>query len=229
MSRAPLPPLAPDLAALLASERTIEPQPDSVRRRALLRARAADRWQGRGSAPSAIRLWRWARRAPSVAAMAVAALVVTGLGAAVLQVTWRPASPVEAAGHQEAVPPSPPSAPRLRARPSPLAVPAPEAKDDEPPAKPVASPRSSATAAGPSGELRLLQAAREAILAGNYRTALASLDAHARRYPGGRLAEEREALRVKALRGLGRSDEAQRAASDFRRQFPRSVLSPQMQ
>ena len=70
MSHAQIPPLAADVAALLASERTIEPQPDSVRRRALLRARAADRWQGRSSAPSAVRLWRWARRAPSVAAMA---------------------------------------------------------------------------------------------------------------------------------------------------------------
>ncbi len=229
MSHAQIPPLAADVAALLASERTIEPQPDSVRRRALLRARAADRWQGRSSAPSAVRLWRWARRAPSVAAMAVAALVVTGLGAAVLQATWRPAAPVEAAGSRELSPqPTPPARP-LRARPSPVAVPAPEAKEDEEPAKPVASPRSSSTDAGPSGELRLLQAARQAILAGNYGTALASLDAHARRYPSGRLTEEREALRVKALRGLGRSDDAQRAASDFRRQFPRSVLSPQMQ
>jgi hypothetical protein len=49
---------------------------------------------------------------------------------------------------------------------------------------------------------------------------------HARRFQDGRLAEEREALRVKSLAGLGRSDEARRAAAAFKARFPRSVLLP---
>jgi hypothetical protein len=38
------------------------------------------------------------------------------------------------------------------------------------------------------------------------------------------LSEEREALRVKALLGLGRTAEAQRAGAAFRASFPRSAL-----
>jgi len=74
----------------------------------------------------------------------------------------------------------------------------------------------------------LLQPARQAVSAGNFAAALSSIAAHERRFPNGRLAEEREALRVKALRGLGRADDARRAAAEFRQQFPRSVLSSQM-
>jgi outer membrane protein assembly factor BamD (BamD/ComL family) len=74
----------------------------------------------------------------------------------------------------------------------------------------------------------LLQPARQAVSLGNFASALGSIAAHERRFPNGRLAEEREALRVKALRGLGRADDARRAATEFRKQFPRSVLSPQM-
>jgi hypothetical protein len=40
------------------------------------------------------------------------------------------------------------------------------------------------------------------------------------------LVEEREALRVKALSGLGRTEEARRAADSFEARFPRSVLLP---
>jgi hypothetical protein len=47
---------------------------------------------------------------------------------------------------------------------------------------------------------------------------------HARRFRNGRLTEEREALRVKALSGLGLRKEARRAAADFETRFPRSPL-----
>ena len=53
---------------------------------------------------------------------------------------------------------------------------------------------------------------------------------HARRFPGGRLAEEREALaRSLALADSGRPDEARRAAGAFGERFPRSVLLPRFQ
>jgi len=59
---------------------------------------------------------------------------------------------------------------------------------------------------------------------GDFAGALAAVGEHAHRYPSGSLVEEREALRVRSLAGLGQSAEAQRAASAFHARFPRSVL-----
>jgi hypothetical protein len=77
-------------------------------------------------------------------------------------------------------------------------------------------------------ELQLLDRARQADARGEYAAVLAIATAHERRFPGGRLAEEREVLRVKALVGLGRSNEAGEVAVRFRRHFPRSVLLPKI-
>jgi ferric-dicitrate binding protein FerR (iron transport regulator) len=79
-----------------------------------------------------------------------------------------------------------------------------------------------------SHELQLLSRARQAVAAGDYRSAMHWMDTHARRYPRGQLVEEREALRVEALRGMGNAEAARRAAGEFRERFPKSVLSPQM-
>ena len=54
--------------------------------------------------------------------------------------------------------------------------------------------------------------------------ALAAIAEHQRRFPSGQLAEEREALRVKALLGLGRMSEAQSAGATFRERFSSSAL-----
>ena len=40
----------------------------------------------------------------------------------------------------------------------------------------------------------------------------------------GRLTEEREALRVRVLAGLGRDDDARHVAADFESNFPHSPL-----
>jgi len=45
-----------------------------------------------------------------------------------------------------------------------------------------------------------------------------------RRFRKGGLVEEREALRVKSLAGLGRHEEARRAAAEFHARFPDSVF-----
>jgi len=87
--------------------------------------------------------------------------------------------------------------------------------------KPVLSKADAARA-----ELRLLRQARAAVARAAYAAALQPIAEHTRRFKDGRLAEEREALRVKALAGLGRTDEARRAAKAFRARFPRSVLLP---
>jgi hypothetical protein len=77
---------------------------------------------------------------------------------------------------------------------------------------------------GGPAELQLLIRARQSDAQGDYAEVLAVVADHERRYPAGRLSEEREVLRVKALVGLGRASESRQAAAKFRREFPRSVL-----
>jgi hypothetical protein len=85
--------------------------------------------------------------------------------------------------------------------------------------------RSSRAEPGPD-ELRLLRQARVAVARHDFAAALSPIAEHARRFKDGRLAEEREALRVRALSGLGRSADARHAADAFEARFPRSVLLP---
>jgi hypothetical protein len=73
-------------------------------------------------------------------------------------------------------------------------------------------------------ELRLLVRARKADARGEYLSVLSVLAEHERGFPSGRLSEEREVLRVKAMVGLGRTGEARQVGANFRRQFPQSVL-----
>ena len=77
-------------------------------------------------------------------------------------------------------------------------------------------------------ELELLRRAHAAYASQEYTGALLVLAEHAHRFPSGRLAEEREALRVRSLADLGRKDEARRAAANFASRFPRSVLLSQI-
>ncbi len=77
-----------------------------------------------------------------------------------------------------------------------------------------------------TAELELLQRAHGAYTRHDFSAALTLVVAHARRFPSGHLAEQREALRVRSLAGAGRADEAGRAAAAFAARFPRSVLLP---
>jgi hypothetical protein len=91
-------------------------------------------------------------------------------------------------------------------------------------AKPPLAKRRSTDVDTQAAELHLLQRARAAVAAGEFTTALALIADYEQRFPAGHLREECEALRVKSLTGLGRSEQARRAAEGFREQFPRSVL-----
>jgi hypothetical protein len=73
-------------------------------------------------------------------------------------------------------------------------------------------------------ELRLLELARARLADEDFAAAMPPLAEHARRFGQGRLVEEREALRVEALSGLGRREEVRRAAAAFEARFPRSPL-----
>jgi hypothetical protein len=60
------------------------------------------------------------------------------------------------------------------------------------------------------------------LLAQDPRAALEVTDEHARSYPGGAFAEEREALAIDALRRLGRRQELQARARAFLQRYPTS-------
>jgi len=73
-------------------------------------------------------------------------------------------------------------------------------------------------------ERALLDQAQLAIARGDASASLVVLTAHNRRFPHGRLEEEREALAVKTLAALGRDGEAKARGARFRSHFPNSLL-----
>ena len=73
-------------------------------------------------------------------------------------------------------------------------------------------------------EQRLLDAARDAIVRGEPEAALTPTATHAARFPHGVLAEERDALRIRALAHLGRKTDAQDLLATMRAQYPKSFL-----
>ncbi len=133
----------------------------------------------------------------------------------------QPATPAVATVSEPATPPgtaTPPSAaskadaedrgrrPRRGARPA--------------PAEPVAPAASSSLEA----EMALLGRASASRRAGDREAALASLQRHAREFPDGQLAPERELQRALVLCELGRRDEARAIARGFAQRFATSPL-----
>lgn len=74
-------------------------------------------------------------------------------------------------------------------------------------------------------ERRTLARAQRALADAPADDALEHLRTHVHHWPAGQLAETRDALRVRALAGAGRLDEARGAARDFRRDWPDSLLT----
>jgi hypothetical protein len=73
-------------------------------------------------------------------------------------------------------------------------------------------------------ETRLIDTARAALARRDFAASLAAADSHAKRFPSGRLTEEREALAVQALAGARRDDEARARGARFHQRFPASLL-----
>jgi hypothetical protein len=93
------------------------------------------------------------------------------------------------------------------------------------PARPGAQLGSQASSLANLAEERdLLDTARAAIVRGDPAAALPALDRHGARFPQGVLAEERDALRVRALARLGRGDEARAALARLRQEHPHGVV-----
>jgi len=85
---------------------------------------------------------------------------------------------------------------------------------------------------GPSqlaAERALLDEARTALVQGEPARALDRLQKHRRTFLNPMLAEERDAMEVEALAGLGRGDEARSKADAFRRHSPDSLFMPTVQ
>jgi hypothetical protein len=233
--------LSPEVRSLLDEEREIPAQPAAVRARAIARARAAIE-AGIAAPPFAAGSSRVAPTMRWAAAVALAFAATAAVGAVTYGVSGHfardqipmaahPTHPAPAVAAPKA--PAPPPA----AIPAPIAVPivpiaVPIAVpivpiDEAPPARArVISPPRLSRADAVRAELTLLRPARAAVAREDFAAALPPIAEHARRFKDGRLTEEREALRVKALVGLGRSDEARRAAAAFRAHFPHSVLLP---
>jgi len=92
-----------------------------------------------------------------------------------------------------------------------------------PPSALAPSRPSGTSAANLRAERLLLERATTALVRRDSASALAALREHARKFPRGELAEEREVLLVRALRAAGESDAADQRAKDFKRQFPSSL------
>jgi hypothetical protein len=94
-----------------------------------------------------------------------------------------------------------------------------EAKSTAPVAPPAAENELAA-------ERALLDDARQSLATGHPDHALTALERHASKHPAGQLAEERDALRIRALAAAGRADDARRRAGEFKKAHPRSIFLP---
>jgi hypothetical protein len=206
-----------EMRALIERGREVRPAPDLVRARALLRARAV-LVAGRplASVDSGFMHGRRGRVA------AAALLVMTG-GAVATAVTYafaRDGAQPNAFNDRAAVLAPTVGGGRRDVRSGPKAGRA---------GKPIRAGRNPAILQPSEAELHLLRRAEAAYVRGDQRATLALVSEHAQRFPHGRLAEERDALRVQALAESGRSEDARRAAAAFAARYPRSVLLSQME
>lgn len=199
------------LQALLEHERRLVAVPAVARTRALARARAA-LVVPQVAPPSPVWVSRPPRFSRWLAAAGVAFVVGAASGVAAYELEVRVRSVPTGVAEAEPLPPARSDRPPARA---PIL---------EPLAPPAPLPWRSHASADARVEWRLLGRARAAMLREDFAAALPPLAEHARRFKDGGLAEEREALRVKALVGLGRDREAERAAAAFAARFPRSPL-----
>jgi hypothetical protein len=155
---------------------------------------------------------------------AAASLVVGTLSFGAGLAAGRHTAPIPAAATAQSVSPAPnravaPSVPSAAVAPAPPL-------DDAPVASALPTPIGRPSASSSSGlweEAALLREAQRALQGGDPGACLAILDRMAARYPSGALGEERGALRVLALCGSGRREEARALGAAFLRRYPASV------
>jgi hypothetical protein len=211
-----------EVEAVIERGRQVQQVPDVVRARLMARARAAFAASKASPTPlpalSSPSLWRGRRIAIAASVLLVFA---TAGAAAALHARLAPAP--------EIAPPAPrvPEMPSVRARAP--GLPPIQSPELAPSARTHRPHRSITPQESYAAELELLQRAQSEYASRDFADALVLVAEHGRRFPNGRLAEEREALRVRSLARAGRADEARRALSSFAKRFPHSVLLPRLQ
>ena len=233
-----LEPLSPDVEAMLRAERSYEGESDARRARVMSRLASTAVAVGLGGgvaagvahAAKATWLARLAELARTKATIAVAALAVGGAGGGLVghELGERAADKRAAAvAHVERdrIPPAPSTAPSASSV-DVLALPS-SAPVMAPPPRPHASAAPRETDDDDlAAELAFVQMARTALARQNFSAALDATEQHGRKFPRGKLAEERESLAIQALTGAGRDGEARARAVRFRATYPHSLLLP---
>jgi len=221
--------ISPEVRSFLEAEREVPALPASVRARAMARASAAlSAFPAVTLAPETTSSPARGLRFSLAAGIVAASLTAIGAGAFALVKRFEPAPEPDVVHQVDAV-----AARATTGKVAPLVAeaaqvpPSSPVSEESPSALHVRSVRGrGAHVAVSHDEVVLLQRARAAVARKDFAGALHPLSAHARRFKDGRLAEEREALRVKALAGLGRTEDARETAAAFAAKFPRSPLLP---
>jgi len=213
---------------LLARERSAT-EDEALKARALDRARLAleaDRESNvglklQGPWPPAARsrqLWR-------MLLVIAAAIGAAGLAAAQLDALLMREKRSDPAPARLPTAPVPTSAVRS-APPSSRLAPSPSVPESSSASRAAAPPADSTRSAARQfmSEVQLLEPARTSIAHRDYAAALVLLAKHQHEFPNGELAQERDALRVRALWGEGQQSAAKAAAKSFSKRYPRSAL-----
>ncbi len=233
--------LSPDLEALFRSERSYEAEPEARKARVMNRLASTAAAVGvvgavgAGVAHAAKATWlaRLARLARTKAAIAVGALAIGGAGGGAVGHRLGEEAAIKRAAAVASVSVAAPAIAPL----PPVVIPAPSASSVDvlalPSSAPVSIPaprvHASARESGDddlAAELAFVQMSRTALARGNFSAALDATDQHARKFPNGHLAEERESLAIQALVGAGRDADARARAARFRAKYPHSLLLP---
>lgn len=219
--------LSPDLVALLTAEKAREDIPNEVVERALRRVEVSIASAGAASATSAVA----AATSKALALTGVVALVVGGALGAALHAAFSSSSgpPVVKVAPSATVAPAISPSPPVIVEQTIDVQRLPTAGSSEPDVATRAPTPSARATSSLARERVLLEAARSALTRDEAATALADLDRHATKFPGGELAEEREAMAVQALVASARVAEARERAAQFSKRYPRSILRPSVE
>ena len=222
--------LPPDLRALFAQEREAYPEDLAARARTMRRIEASIAFGAVGVAAGA------------AAAAKTGLLASLGLHAAKHAKLWIALSFAGgiALGETHARLSTPPSAPQVAQATDPgtAAATSPAtalaSSSNEPaaipvgslpnlPSSPLAPPAVSAAPSNLAAEQALIDTARSALSRGRALDALHATDDHARQFPHGRLAEERETMAIQALLLAGRRGDAEARGQRFHKAYPGSL------
>ena len=223
MSDSPLEPMDPGLRALLKRAAPGAEVPADAPARLLARLSTSVAAAGLAGAAAGVAAGAVGRPASAavtgklVAAIALAFALGGGVGAGAL---WMARPERVRTVYVDRVVTTPASAAPVPAVPSAMRVEELPIEATPRPAEPVAE-------ANPLvAERKLLDVARSAFTRGDLTDCLTALDAHRAKYPAGVLTEEREALAVRTLAALGRTERARARGEHFRTKYPTSLMLP---